>query len=179
MLVLWGALLGAAAAEACFQDQRMLAALLLDGWIFGNVARNGLAKPLMLIYEGLYEEKLMPTFPASDTQFDQRSWQMDRLDTARMEATLHRSGGYRLFIRARATGTSRIAHCIRRFVHGDTRANFSTTRTPNHQSLCGAFFCHSLKGKPEPLIEKLPDEYPETIFEIWKPGLGNKTVARR
>jgi hypothetical protein len=77
----------------------MLAALLLDGWIFGNVARNGLAKPLMLIYEGLYEEKLMPTFPASDTQFDQRSWQMDRLDTARMEATLHRSGGYRLFIR--------------------------------------------------------------------------------
>jgi len=171
---------GAAAAEACFQDPRILAALSLDGWIFGSVARNGLAKPFMLIYEGLYEEKLMPPFPASGTQFDQRSWQMDRLDTARMDATLHRYGGYRLFIQGAShwNFTDRPLYSpIRSWGYAGTISPQLAHQIVNRYAV--AFFSHYLKGTPEPLIEKLPDEYPETTFEIWKPDLGNKTVARR
>ena len=174
---------GAAAAEACFQDPRIQAALSLDGWIFGSVARNGLAKPFMLIYEGLYEEKLTPPFPASGTPFEQRSWQMDRLDTARMDATLHRYGGYRLFIDGASHWNFTETGTISRFVGG--QGDVGRRNCPPqlaHQIInryAVAFFSHYLKGTPEPIIEKLPDEYPETTFEIWKPDLVNKAVATR
>ena len=171
---------GAAAAEACFQDPRIQAALSLDGWIFGSVARNGLAKPFMLIYEGLYEEKWTPPFPASGTPFEQRSWQMDRMDTARMDATLHRYGGYRLFIEGAShwNFTDRPLYTpIRSWGYAGTIAPQLAHQIINRYAV--AFFSHYLKGTPEPIIEKLPDEYPETTFEIWKSDLVNKAVATR
>jgi len=83
---------GAAAAEACRRDGRILAALNLDGWSFGDVLRHGLSKPWMVIYgKGVEVE---PPNPAEQPEGVRRYWQVNRENFAIVEEALRRHGGY-------------------------------------------------------------------------------------
>ncbi len=83
---------GAAAAEACWLDARIGAALNLDGWTFGQVLRHGLSKPWMVIYGKGVE--IEPRDLAAMPEGVQRYWQMNRENFAIVEEALGRNGGY-------------------------------------------------------------------------------------
>jgi dienelactone hydrolase len=88
---------GAAAAEACYLDPRIGAALNLDGWTFGEVLRSGLRKPWMVIYgKGIEVE---PRDLIAQPEGAQRYWQMNRENYAAVEARMREHGGTWLTIR--------------------------------------------------------------------------------
>jgi Platelet-activating factor acetylhydrolase, isoform II len=88
---------GAAAAEACYLDPRIGAALNLDGWTFGEVLRAGLRKPWMVIYgKGIEVE---PRDLIAQPEGAQRYWQMNRENYAAVEARMREHGGTWLTIR--------------------------------------------------------------------------------
>jgi pimeloyl-ACP methyl ester carboxylesterase len=160
---------GAVAAEACYLDPRIKAALDMDGWMFGKALEQGLTKPLMLVYEKDTEIEPSPADLVKSPKSVQRYWKLDEEDNAAIEAGLRRFGGYRLYI----SGTSHW--------NFSDRALYSPLRTwtgagpiPPRRA-CEiisqytlAFFSHTLNGTLEPLLEGTPREYPEVQFASWK-----------
>jgi hypothetical protein len=87
---------GAAAAEACYLDPRIRAALNLDGWTFGEVLRHGLARPWMVIYgKGIEVE---PGDPGALSEGMQRYWQMNRENFTAVQNHMREHSGYHLTI---------------------------------------------------------------------------------
>jgi dienelactone hydrolase len=169
---------GAAAAEACQRDPRIQAALNLDGWMFGDVGREGFKKPLMLMYEGDYQEKKMPPFPASGRQAEQQYWQMNRQDIASIDATLQRYGGYRIFIDG-ASHWNFSDRALYSPLRSWTQAGRISPRLGHEivNRYAVAFFSHFLKNTEEPILDRTQSEYPEVIFERWKPNSEDRNVA--
>jgi dienelactone hydrolase len=161
---------GAAAAQAALDDPRIKAALNLDGWMFGDVAEQGLSKPLMLMYEGTYDEKQMPPFPASGSEGNKRFWQMNRRDIDSIDASLRRYGGYRLFLRGAShwNFTDRALYSpLRRWTEAGTIKPHLAHSIIDRYTL--AFFSHVLKGTPEPILDGPSGVSPEATLETWVP----------
>jgi pimeloyl-ACP methyl ester carboxylesterase len=151
---------GAAAAEACSLDPRILAALNLDGWTFGEVLRHGLAKPWMVIYgKGIEVE---PRDLAAQSEGMQRYWQMNRENYAAVEAALHRHGGCSLTIRGAShwNFSDRPLYSPLRF-----RTQAGTIRPELAHRIVGdavrAFFGESLPGGEPGFLAEVIRDHPE------------------
>jgi dienelactone hydrolase len=160
---------GAAAAEACYLDPRIKAALNMDGWVFGQVLAHGLSKPLMLIYEKGTEVQPSPAELDKAPEFVQRYWKMNADDDAAIEAGLQRFGGYRLYI----DGTSHwnfsdraLYSPLRAWTEAGPIQPLRAYEIVNRYTL--AFFFHTLNGTQQSLLAGTTDLFPEVHFESWK-----------
>jgi dienelactone hydrolase len=160
---------GSAAAEACYLDPRIKAALNMDGWMFGQVLTHGLSKPLMLIYEKGTEVQPSPAELAKTPKFVRRYWKTDAEDDAAIEAGLQRFGGYRLYI----DGTSHwnfsdraLYSPLRAWTEAGPIQPLRAYEIVNRYTL--AFFSHTLNGTQQPLLEGTTHLFPEVYFESWK-----------
>ena len=151
---------GAAAAEACSLDPRILAALNLDGWTFGSVLRQGLAKPWMVIYgKGI---EVQPRDLAQQPEGMQRYWQMNRENYAAVEAALYKHGGCSLTLQ----GASHWNFCDRPLYSPLRHRTQAGTIQPElaHRIVCDAaraFFAESLPGGEPGLLAEVIRAYPE------------------
>jgi pimeloyl-ACP methyl ester carboxylesterase len=161
---------GATAQEFAYRDARVRAALNLDGWTLGDVARAGLSKPWMLIYEGIYDEKLIPPLDPKSPESDKQYWLMNQEDIAAVDASLKRYGGYRVFI----DGTSHwnfsdkaIYSPLRKLSTGgdiDPRLAYGIV---DRYAL--AFFEQVFDGKQDPILGQPSGVSPAARLEVWKP----------
>ena len=104
---------GAVAAEVCYQDPRVKAALNEDGWIFGDVATRGLDKPYMVM-----NDDRPPITAAQLNSKDvqtRRESELTTIDIDNLNHTLGAFGGYMLTIRDRGISILPIVRCIRRY----------------------------------------------------------------
>lgn len=87
---------GAVAAQACWGDDRFVAALNMDGWSFGDAAADGIRQPLMLISDDstLPSETDLTSADAA-TRFTSR---LNVEDDRRTIANMARHGGVRVTI---------------------------------------------------------------------------------
>jgi predicted dienelactone hydrolase len=151
---------GAVAAQVCYLDPRIRAALDLDGSLFGEVQREGLHKPFMFISEDATQH----------TREEVARMNMEsRIDAALDQsdaAMVRKSGGFRIFL------------------HGSTHASFTDRALfspfkkfsgageipPRRQffiinQIALAFFDQALKGKPSPMLESRYSPFPEAAFD--------------
>jgi dienelactone hydrolase len=87
---------GAAALRLCGMDARIKAAVNLDGWTFGAMARRTADQAVMIFDEGSARDrrKQLETLPAPGSVDDQ----MDRADFAAVDAALATGGGYQMYL---------------------------------------------------------------------------------
>jgi dienelactone hydrolase len=157
----WGfSLGGAAAAQAAWQDRRIKAVVNLDGWLFGDVAVQGIPCPYLLIGDGV------PLPSAADlTASDPKTRYpaiYDLEDYHRQIAGLTRHGGFVVTI----DGTDHL-----NFSDAATRSRFrrlaGTGSIDPARALVitadylGAFFSSSLSGQAASVPPSDPSGFPE------------------
>ena len=153
---------GAVAAQTAYQDPRVKAALNLDGWTFGDVAQNGLAKPLMVIYEDRSETVPTPAELHSTNPQERMRWEFSEQDYRNITCTVQANRGWLLFL-------AQTQH-----VDFTDRSLFSTVASWTGRGTLGpakahtivnaytlAFFSEILKGEERPLLKQQPSPYPE------------------
>jgi predicted dienelactone hydrolase len=150
---------GAVAAEAALKDERIKAALDLDGSLFGKVQRDGIPKPFMLIQEDL------PAYadPANRSAADRIN---DALNASDLEA-MKRFGAYRVFLHG-STHESFTDHSL---FSPLARLSGVGTIPKEHEyeivrAYTLAFFERTLRGADPQLLKKLPGPYPEATLEL-------------
>jgi dienelactone hydrolase len=150
---------GAVAADAAIQDQRIKAALDLDGSFFGRMQTEGLPKPFMFI------EQDLPVYadPSKRSKFDQIN---DAMNASDLEA-MKKFGAYRIFL------------------HGSTHDSFTDRSLfsplarlsgvgaiPREReydivrAYALAFFDKTLRGADPALLKEVPGPYPEATLEL-------------
>lgn len=87
---------GAVAVEACWLDSRFKAALNMDGWLFSDVAVQGIAQPYLLA-TGDYSTPPAASLGSSDPWVRLQA-QYTVVDEARSAVNFRRHGGYLLLI---------------------------------------------------------------------------------
>lgn len=158
---------GAVAAEAALRDSRILAALDLDGSLFGHVQSEGLPKPFMFVEEDLpgYED------PSKRTAEDRINDALNDGDLAMME----KFGGYRIFLHGSShvsfTDHNLFSPLISLSGAGaiPKQKEFSIIRK---YSL--AFFDEALRGGDPALLKEVPGPYPEATLEVIRPKQGGR-----
>lgn len=162
---------GAVAVQAAFQDPRILAAINLDGWIFGDIFQRPLTKPMM----AMYEEDYPPTQAEVDatmrtgTPEQQRYMQLTLLDQKNVERSLAFGGGYEVLIQGakHMNFSDRALYSpFRRFTDAGEIKAARALHIVNAYTL--AFFLQTLKGTPEPLLQQSQSPFPEVRFRIWR-----------
>ena len=161
---------GAAAVQMAWQDPRVKVVLNMDGWEFGDVAQQGLAKPQMVIYEdkrGVLPNEPGDNGPEAPPSVERMNWQFSLEDYANVTRSMKEHGGFLLFI----AGTHHVDFTDRSLfspIHAWTgRGELKPLRAHtivNAYTL--AFFSHYLKGTGEPLLDASqsstnPKGYPE------------------
>lgn len=161
---------GAVAMQAALVDPRIKAALNMDGWIFGDTAQQGLAKPLMLIYEGDDQIDALRPAPGTETAAQQRYWAFDGEDRIHANTHLRQHGGFRLSIEGTShwNFTDRAMYSpLRRWTAAGPIQADRAYAIINAYVL--AFFAHSLNGSDEPVLRQNPSPFQEVKFEVWEP----------
>lgn len=152
---------GAAAVQMAWQDPRIKAVLNMDGWEFGDVARTGLAKPMMVIYED--KRGVMPgrpketAAPGGQPSVESMNWQFSLEDYANVTNSMRQHGGFLLFI----AGTHHVDFTDRSLfspIHSWTgRGSLDPLRVHTIvNAYTQAFFSHYLYGTNEPILEAQP-----------------------
>ncbi|MGB8478112.1 MAG: hypothetical protein WCE63_04625 [Acidobacteriaceae bacterium] len=157
---------GAVAAEVCYHDPRVKAALNEDGWMFGEVATHGLDKPYMVMNDdgpSITAVQLQST----DVQ-TRRESKLTNIDIDNLNHTMRAFGGYMLTIR----GSRHFDFSDRTLYSPIRRLTDSGTISPQRaQQIVEAytlqFFSHTLQGKPAPLLAANSSPYKEVQFENW------------
>ena len=157
---------GAVAAEVCYQDPRVKAALNEDGWMFGEVATQGLDKPYMVMNDD------SPAITAAqlnskDVQ-TRRESKLTDIDIANLNHTMGAFGGYELTI----LGTRHFNFTDRPLYSPLRRLTDSGPISPRRaheivEAYTLQFFAHTLQGKPAPLLAENNSPYKEVQFENW------------
>lgn len=157
---------GAVSVEASFRDPRVRAALNMDGWMYGRIARESLAKPIFVMYE--------QGWPANKSQLalemssDSPTDRMNLWDYRNLQRTLSEHGGYVLTI----SGTKHMNFSDRALYSPMRRVTDSGDIDPvlahriiNRYTL--AFFSQTLEGKEEPILDQVSPPYPQVHFSKW------------
>lgn len=156
---------GAVAIEACFRDPRILAAMNMDGSMFGRIERGPLNKPLMVMYDSDWP------FMQKDVDAERHSTRyedvLDIRDLKSIMRSFEASGGYLIGIK----GTKHMNFSDRSLYSPFGSLTDSGTINPayadaviNRYTL--AFFSHTLRGTKEPLLhEKSP--FDAVDFRAW------------
>ena len=157
---------GAVAAQICYQDPRVKAALNEDGWTFGDVSTQGLDKPYMFM-----DDDTPPITAAQLNSADVQTRRESALDVADMDnfdKTMHRFGGYYVLI----LGSKHFNFSDRSLyspIRGWTDSG-SVSPKLAHQAIEAytlQFFSHYLLHKPAPLLAANHSPYKEVQFENW------------
>ena len=154
---------GAVAAAAAIKDDRIKAALDLDGSFFGQMQRDGLRKPFMFIEEDL------PVYadPAKRSSFDLIN---DALNASDLEA-MKKSGAYRIFLHGSThesfTDRSLFSPLRRLSGVGSIPANreYEIVR-----AYALAFFDKTLRNADPALLKQVPGPYREATLELIPPA---------
>ncbi len=156
---------GAVAAQVCYEDPRVKAALNEDGWGFGDVATHGLDKPYFVLNDdpGKVPAQLNPT----DVQA-RRETELDDEDSDNLKRSMHRYGGYLLTI----LGSKHEDFSDRPLYSPLRRLTDAGTISPQRmhaivEAYTLQFFSHTLLGKAAPLLAANHSPYKEVQFENW------------
>jgi dienelactone hydrolase len=150
---------GAVAMQACYRDKRIRAAINMDGWLFGDVAHEGLNKPLLV----MGHDDSLPRTQAPNP--------ITKQDDELLLAMFQRYGGALVTIHH-----SQHMNFSDRSLYSPVRKLAeSGTISPQlaHQiveSYTLAFFSTVLKGTSEPLLSQQPSPFPEASYQTWPPG---------
>jgi dienelactone hydrolase len=150
---------GAVAAEAALKDERIKAALDLDGSLFGEVQREGLPKPFMFITEDSPVYAAPPKPSAADLL-------NDALNASDLEA-IRKFGAYRIFLHG-STHESFTDHSLFSPLAGLSGVG---TIPKNREyeivrAYALAFFDKTLRGADPQLLRNLSGPYPEATLEV-------------
>jgi predicted dienelactone hydrolase len=157
---------GAVALETAYRDSRVLAALNMDGWIFGEVSEAGINKPYMQMSD---DEPLPTEVDLRSSNLNHRGRaELNFEDSRNVDRSLSRFGGYRLKIRGAGhmNFTDRTIYSpIRKFSEAGSIDPRRAQSIVEDYTL--AFFSKYLKGSDELLLEQEPSPYREVEFKIW------------
>lgn len=157
---------GAAAAETCYEDPRVKAALNEDGWMFGDVATLGLDKPYMMITDDLPEV----TPGASADLQTRRVHAMNVRDEKSLDESLRRFGGYFVTIHGVTHNNFRdraLYSPVRRLNEAGTIAPARAHAIVEAYTL--QFFSYYLLHKPAPLLTATSQPFWEVKLEKYSP----------
>jgi dienelactone hydrolase len=87
---------GAASVQACAEDTRIRGAVNMDGWYFGAIRARGPNQPLLALGAGTPDDLTAAARPNPNPTVDEV---LDAADSADIEASLSRFGGYRVLVR--------------------------------------------------------------------------------
>jgi dienelactone hydrolase len=154
---------GATSFQAAKEDQRVKAAVDLDGTLIGSVAQQGLAKPSALILSGdfLTQQRELEAAPKDDP----RRRVLDAYDL------VFRSGspGYRVILPSMTHMSFSDVGWLP-FMSDSYKATLGaidrTRALRVSEDYIEAFFDQHLKGKPSPLMTAPSTHYPEARFEM-------------
>ncbi len=157
---------GAVAAEVCYQDPRVKAALNEDGWMFGEVATHGLDKPYMVMNDD-GQPITAAELQSKDAQ-TRRESKLTEMDIENLNHTLRTFGGYMLTLR----GSRHFDFSDRPLYSPLRRLTDAGTISPQRaheivEAYTRQFFEHTLQGKPAPLLAANDSPYKEVQFENW------------
>jgi predicted dienelactone hydrolase len=163
---------GGVAAEAMYQDDRFAAAINIDGTLFGEVATNGVARPVMLMLSERVpltaeQVKFSGSSPEANAYFQQRE--------AATQATVYESAtpGYRLTLNGSTHHTfigfePLAAPAL--FIPAEVVGTIDGTRAVGIiADYVVGFFDQHLKAQGSELLDGLPAAYPEVVFESHNP----------
>jgi predicted dienelactone hydrolase len=157
---------GAVAAEVCYQDPRVKAALNEDGWMFGEVATRGLDKPYLVMNDD--GPPITATqLQSKDTQ-TRRESKLTNVDIDNLNHTFRTYGGYMLTIRGSRHfdfSDRPLYSPIRRLTEAGTISPARAHEITEAYTL--QFFAHALQGKPAPLLAANDGPYKEVQFDNW------------
>jgi predicted dienelactone hydrolase len=157
---------GAVAAQICYQDPRVKAALNEDGWAFGDVSTSGLDKPYMFM-----DDDTPPIGAAQLHSADvptRRESELDIADMDNLDKTMHRFGGYYFLI----LGSKHFNFADRSLYSPIRRLTDSGSVSPQraHQIVEAytlQFFSHYLLHQSAPLLAANHSPYKGVQFENW------------
>ena len=154
------------AAEVCYQDPRVKAALNEDGWMFGEVATHGLDKPYMVMNDDGPPITAVQ-LKSKDVQ-TRRESKLTETDIENLSHTLRTFGGYMLTLR----GSRHFDFSDRPLYSPLRRLTDAGTISPQRaheivEAYTRQFFEHTLQGKPAPLLAANDSPYKEVQFENW------------
>ena len=157
---------GAVAAQICYEDPRVKAAINEDGWMFGDVVTHGLDKPYLVM-----SDDDGPPSPAELKSTDvqtSREAELNESDDNNLKRTMQQFGGYKLTILGakHEDFTDRSLYSpIRRLTETGTIAPQQAHDIVEAYTL--QFFEHYLQGKPATLFATTRSPYKEVQFENW------------
>jgi len=153
---------GAAAAQACWQDERFGAAVNLDGWQFADAARDGVRQPYLL----LSGDSPLPgkSDLAADDLTHRYMSELTLLDYQRIVRSFHRHGG--LYVRISGSQHPNFAgQATIALSPGSGIALRRVLEIINAYVL--AFFRKHLDGIDSPLLEGDSAAMPEAHVQAW------------
>jgi dienelactone hydrolase len=159
---------GGVAVQAMFEDDRFDAAIDMDGTLFGEVATNGIARPVMLMLSERVpltaeQIKFSGSSPEANAYFQQRE--------VATQATVYESAtpGYRLTLNGSTHHTfigfePLAAPAL--FIPAQVVGTIDGTRAVGIiNDYVVNFFDQHLKGQGSDLLADSPTTYPEVVFE--------------
>ncbi len=157
---------GAVAAEVCYQDPRVKAAVNEDGWLFGEVATRGLDKPYLVMND---DGPLMTAAQLDSTNVQtRRESRLTNIDIDNMNHTFRTYGGYMVTIRGSRHfdfSDRPLYSPIRRLTEAGTISPLRAHEITEAYTL--ELFAHTLQGKPAPLLAATNSPYKEVQFDNW------------
>ncbi len=154
---------GALAASLCLADPRVVAGINMDGWIFGNAERTGVAKPFFFMNsgdgKGPNREEVHKLSGAARIEAEK-----DLVDWQSMESSLRHFGGYYLAILGSGHGNYSDLVLFKRVptLNGPPSLDpYRVFEIINAYTL--AFFDRYVRNRPAPLLEQVGS--PEVRYE--------------
>ena len=154
---------GAVAYQVAFSDRRVVSALNMDGWTFGDPVRFGFRTPTMQMYEDVSRPSDAELRTAPDDE--KLYWNFDRTLERNVTCSLHRIGGYQLMLKG-----SRHMNFADRSLYSPMRKwTDSGVANPRqlHRIISAytlAFFEETLLDKRELLLTQSSSPFPEAVF---------------
>ncbi len=157
---------GAVAAQTCYQDPRVKAAINEDGWMFGDVSTHGLDKPYLVMSDD-GPEITRALLESKDVQ-TRRESRLNVRDEENLHKTLHQFGGYMFTIRGAKHDNFRdrtLYSPLRRLTEAGTISPQRAHQIVEDYTL--QFFSYYLLKKPASLLADTHSPYKEVQFENW------------
>lgn len=167
---------GATSVETCFRDPRVRAALNMDGWMYGEISRKSLNKPLFVMYEEGWPPNAKEIAKASDSSSPED--RMDMWDIHNLYRTLSDHGGYLLTIHdtKHFNFTDRALYSpISRLTDSGSIDPALAHRIINQYTL--AFFSQALNGQQDPFLNPARQPHAQAKFTRWGPPSSDEKLA--
>ena len=157
---------GAVAAQTCWMDRSIRAAVNMDGWLFADAAAKGFSQPFL----EMSDSTPLPSssdLTANDTRRRLEA-QQNITDDKFRQVRLARYGGYTLIVDN--TNHQSFIDPQARPLAGQILAAWSLRSQRNLTIVVDytvAFFRKFLKGEPAPLFDISASPYPEAHLTVW------------